>query len=62
MATVFPSAADAALSSSAAAAPRIGTSSGDVVEGDVRWGDAARPGPLSEQSIGREWRWKEVQR
>ena len=34
--TVFPSAADTTLSSSATAAPRISTSSSNVVEGDVR--------------------------
>ena len=34
--TVFPSAADTTLSSSATTAPRISTSSSNVVEGDVR--------------------------
>ena len=34
--TVFPSAADTTLSSSATAAPRISTSSSNVVEGDTR--------------------------
>ena len=33
--TVFPSAADTTLSSSATTAPRISTSSSNVVEGDV---------------------------
>ena len=34
--TVFPSAADTTLSSSATTAPRISTSSSNVVEGDIR--------------------------
>ena len=33
--TVFPSAADTTLSSSATTAPRISTSSSNVVEGDI---------------------------
>ena len=45
--TVFLSAADTTLSSSATTAPRISTSSSNVVEGDVRrviWRDQA-PSP-----------------